>query len=205
MVNDSAKTLLLAFGANMPFAGQSPENTILSALTNICSSPLEIVAVSPLYLTPCFPAGAGPDYVNAAAKVTLRQFVSFDTVLHLLHGIECQYGRERALRWGGRTLDIDLLAIDDQILPNRVIQRSWMDLPPERQSVEAPSQLILPHPRLQDRAFVLIPLAEVAPEWRHPILGRTVLQMRDALPESDRAAVKLLSGTVAGPWARERR
>jgi 2-amino-4-hydroxy-6-hydroxymethyldihydropteridine diphosphokinase len=205
VVDDGAKTLLLAFGANMPFAGKSPENIIFLALTDICSSSLEIVSVSPLYRTPCFPAGAGPDYVNAAAKVTLRQALSFDSILCLLHAIERRYGRERSLRWGGRTLDIDLLAIDDQILPDRVTQAGWMDLPADRQRLEAPSQLILPHPRLQDRAFVLIPLADVAPDWCHPVLGRTVLQMRDSLPALDRAGVVALSGTDAGPWVPKQR
>jgi len=56
----------------------------------------------------------------------------------------------------------------------------------------APERLILPHPRLQDRAFVLVPLAEIAPDWLHPVLGRTVAEMRDTLDPAARAALRRL-------------
>jgi 2-amino-4-hydroxy-6-hydroxymethyldihydropteridine diphosphokinase len=62
-------------------------------------------------------------------------------------------------------------------------------LPPEDQARLAPDRLILPHPRLQDRAFVLVPLADVAPDWRHPLSGLSVDQMLQALPAEDVAAV----------------
>jgi 2-amino-4-hydroxy-6-hydroxymethyldihydropteridine diphosphokinase len=57
---------------------------------------------------------------------------------------------------------------------------------------ETPDQLILPHPRLQDRSFVLVPLADVAPDWVHPVLGQSVVQMRDARPSAEIASVRLL-------------
>ena len=57
------------------------------------------------------------------------------------------------------------------------------------QRQHAPNQLILPHPRLQDRAFVLVPLADVAPDWRHPVLGHTVAEMVADLPDDEVAAV----------------
>jgi 2-amino-4-hydroxy-6-hydroxymethyldihydropteridine diphosphokinase len=67
-----------------------------------------------------------------------------------------------------------------------------MELPADAQATQVPDGLILPHPRLQDRAFVLVPLADVAPDWCHPVLGRTVREMLAALPEADRRAVKRL-------------
>ena len=59
------------------------------------------------------------------------------------------------------------------------------------QMKHAPDQLVLPHPRLQDRAFVLVPLADIAPDWMHPVLGLSVLQMLDALPKEDKDSVRL--------------
>lgn len=99
-------------------------------------------------------------------------------------------GRERVSRWGQRTLDIDLLAYGEAILPDSEGFQHWLDLSVEEQSKRAPEQLILPHPRIQDRAFVLVPLAEIAPDWRHPVLARTAVQMRDDLNAEDVAQVK---------------
>ena len=63
-------------------------------------------------------------------------------------------------------------------------------MPLEQQIDRTPDQLILPHPRVSDRAFVLVPLADIAPDWVHPVTGQTVLQMLEMLPAEDRAAVR---------------
>ena len=131
--------------------------------------------------------GSGPGFVNAAVLASTA--LTPEALLRVLHRIEADHGRERLVRWGARTLDIDLLAMGDRILPDEATLRRWMELPPARQPVEAPDRLILPHPRLQDRAFELIPLAEIAPGWRHPLTGRSVAGMAAALREAERDAI----------------
>jgi len=146
--------------------------------------------VSDFYETPCFPAGSGPDFVNMAAKISTD--LSAAEVLQILHDVEEGLGRVRLKRWGARVIDIDLIAFNDQIEPDESVFKHWQNLPQEQQKTQAPEQLILPHPRMQDRAFVLIPLRDVAPDWVHPVFNKTVSQMAADLPKAEIAAVKRL-------------
>ncbi len=172
---------LLALGSNLPSQFGSPIQTLQESLIHLNRNDVHIRAVSRFFQTPCFPAGAGPDYVNAA--VSIHTTLSAADLLTQLHKIESTFGRERLTRWGTRPLDIDLIGFESQVLPNASVWARWHDLPPERQTQEAPEELILPHPRLQDRGFVLAPLKDIAPDWKHPVLGRTVTQMFADLPE----------------------
>ena len=180
--------IVIALGGNLPLEQASPAATMTGAIAELAAEGLVIRAVSRFFATPCFPAGAGPDYVNAAILATGMDDPA--AVLGLLHRIEARFGRARAQRWGMRTLDLDLLAFGDAVLPDAGVQGDWRALPPDRQATRTPDRLILPHPRLQDRAFVLVPMCDIAPDWVHPLLGVTARQMLAALPQADIAEIR---------------
>ncbi|NCT11307.1 MAG: 2-amino-4-hydroxy-6-hydroxymethyldihydropteridine diphosphokinase [Rhodobacterales bacterium] len=178
---------LIALGGNEPSPTGAPLDTLRAALGEIAMAIGPITGKSRMFGTPCFPAGAGPDYVNAAVAVATR--LPAAEILRRLHEIEQNHGRARLQRWGMRTLDLDLLALGGAVLPDRATYEDWRALPPDLQQMRAPDALVLPHPRLQDRAFVLVPLADVAADWVHPVLGQSVAAMLAALPAADRDAV----------------
>lgn len=110
-----------------------------------------IVATSSFYRTAPVGGPPGqPDYLNAVILLE-PQADDPETLLQELLALEAQQGRVRAVRWDARTLDLDMLAWDDVICES--------------------ATLALPHPRMLTRAFVLAPLCEIAPEWRHPKTG----------------------------------
>lgn len=183
----AARTALVALGGNIGTEAGPPDETLRRAVADIARDLGRITGKSRLYRTPCFPAGAGPDYVNAA--LALETVLSPADLLAGLHRIEAAHGRARLQRWGNRTLDLDLLALGDLVLPDAATYDHWRDLPPEEQRLRAPDDLILPHPRLHERGFVLVPLADVAPDWHHPVLGATVADLLAALDPAQTAEV----------------
>lgn len=162
----------IALGSNL---GNSLE-IVESALQSLARQPdLNLIAVSRWYKTIAI-GPPQPDYINGCALVEMRsQFNGVkdsapQALLNLLFEIEQQFGRERTQHWGPRTLDLDLLLYNSVVLHT--------------------ATLTLPHPRMAERAFVLIPLAEILPDWVDPMTGCTVRQLRDQV---DCTGVSLLS------------
>ena len=148
--------------------------------------------LSRLYATPAFPPGSGPDFVNAALVIPWAD--TPEALLDLLPEIEAGFGRTRTDRWEARVLDLDLIALGQDVRPDAGTQAQWRALPLDRAAQETPGTLILPHPRLQERAFVLVPLADVAPDWRHPLTGESVREMLETLPAEDLAEIRPIEG-----------
>jgi len=184
--------MIISLGSNQQMAGASPQLVVEQAIEALHVRGAVIRKISRFYETPCFPVGTGPEFINAACL--LETTWSPSEALDKLHAIEKEFGRKRTQRWGQRTLDLDLIAVKDVVCPNLQTHKKWRNLDPGRQMTEAPTELIVPHPRMQDRAFVLIPMKDIVPNWVHPILDLSVDQMLDALPQSEKVAIKPLNG-----------
>ncbi len=151
-------TILVALGANLPDShGRPPLETCRWAVQRLAATPaLRLGSVSRWYRTSPVPVSDQPDYVNGVVRLSGE--VEPAPLLRRLHAIEAEAGRVRGAANAARVLDLDLLAIDDLVLTK--------------------PDLLLPHPRLALRAFVLYPLCDVAPEWKHPVLGRRAEELR---------------------------
>ena len=154
--------ILIGLGANLPSPAGKPADTLNAALASLAVRSITIERQSGFYRSSAWPDPSDPPFINAVAAV--RTALSPRDLLTALHDLERSFGRKRGESNAPRTLDLDLLNYDD------LIQQG----PP-----------LLPHPRLEDRAFVLFPLREVAPNWRHPASGRTVSELIAALPSTD--------------------
>ncbi len=164
-----AAQAIIALGSNLPAAdGAPPLATCRRALADIAATIGPVLAQSAWYLSEPVPASSQPWFVNGVAVV--QTDLSPSALLTALHGLEQATGRRRRERWEARVLDLDLLSCGDQL---------WDG---SEGGVE------LPHPRLGERAFVLLPLADVAADWRHPGSGRTVADMLAELPPGQRIA-----------------
>jgi 2-amino-4-hydroxy-6-hydroxymethyldihydropteridine diphosphokinase len=172
---------LIGLGSNQPWGQYNSSEILMSSIYALHQNNIAILKISRFYQTPCFPTGAGPDYVNAAVMVNSQ--VDAPSLLEILHLVEKGKDRTRPERWGKRTLDLDLLFFGADILPNLQLYDKWRHLPQDWQRRVAPDRMIVPHPRLQDRSFVLGPLMDIAPDWRHPVLDQSVTQMFSALDQ----------------------
>jgi 2-amino-4-hydroxy-6-hydroxymethyldihydropteridine diphosphokinase len=147
--------ILVALGSNVPGSWGKPRDTVLRALRELDSNGTRLIAASSLVETAPFGKLNQPSFVNAAARITTA--MPPEALMLYLHEIERRAGRRRRMRWGPRTLDLDLLDYHGLVRHGR---------------------LELPHPGIAERDFVLTPLMEIAPDWRHPLTRRTARTMR---------------------------
>jgi 2-amino-4-hydroxy-6-hydroxymethyldihydropteridine diphosphokinase len=138
-----------------------------SAIGGLSSAGIDVMRVSPVYETEPVGHVLQPWFLNIAVCVQTR--LAPEALLRRLLDVEVSRGRVRDVPGGPRTLDLDLLLFDDLIL----------DTPALR----------IPHPRMAQRRFVLVPLAEIAPALVHPQLGMTVLQLRDSCRDDSRVSL----------------
>ncbi|MGQ9688907.1 MAG: 2-amino-4-hydroxy-6-hydroxymethyldihydropteridine diphosphokinase [Desulfobaccales bacterium] len=158
----------IGLGANLG----DPRRQLEEALALLAAAEeVELLRVSSFYLNPPLGPPDQPWYVNAVAQVRTR--LTPEELMRLLHRIEEDLGRIRRERWGPRVIDLDLLLYNGEVL-------------------ESP-ELRLPHPEMHQRAFVLAPLAEIAPEAWHPVLNQTAAELLAALPPEEREHLQVVA------------
>ncbi len=154
--------VLLGLGANLGDRAANVERA-LALLEDACG-PFER---SPLYETPPWGDLDQPPFLNLVARG--QTSLGPEALLARCQAVEREVGRTTTRRWGPRVVDVDILAYGDAVI----------DLP----------DLQVPHPRLHERGFVLVPLADLAPEWRHPLLGKTAVELLAELPPRETAGI----------------
>jgi len=151
--------ILIAFGANLNSDVGSPLDTIRTAISELQSRGIIFVKCSRFYETTPVPPSNDRNYINSVSIIETE--MNPYELLNSCHEVESIYGRKRSYKNSPRTLDIDILAYDNIIVKNTKIE--------------------IPHPRLHKRGFVLIPLREVAPNWKHPLINIGINELIDNL------------------------
>jgi 2-amino-4-hydroxy-6-hydroxymethyldihydropteridine diphosphokinase len=151
--------ILIGLGSNMDGPWGQPSTTLRRAIGCLDAAGCRLIRASVFVRTSPYGKTDQPDFLNAVARVATR--MTPESLLDYLQSIERQAGRRQGERWGPRSLDLDILDF------NGIVR-------------EAPPP-VLPHPGIPHRPFVLRPIMEIAPRWRHPVLGMTAAQMLEPL------------------------
>jgi 2-amino-4-hydroxy-6-hydroxymethyldihydropteridine diphosphokinase len=151
--------ILIAIGSNISGPWGAPRQAVEKALQDLSHDGIKLVKASRMMVTVPFGKPNQPDFVNAVAQVETH--LPPPALLQKLHAIERRAGRRRALRWGPRSLDLDIIDYHGLKLKTR--------------------RLDLPHPGISQRIFVLKPISEMQVKWRHPVLRRSAPEMLQRL------------------------
>lgn len=163
--------ILVALGANLPTARYGPPAEGLdAALAVLADGGIRPVARSRWYRSAPLPPASGPWFLNGVVRVETA--LPPVPLLERLLAVEAAFGRRRGVAGASRPLDLDLLDYDGRVV--------------DRAGGRAGPALVLPHPRLAQRAFVLAPLIEVAPNWRHPVTGAAAISLLAAVAPEQR-------------------
>lgn len=170
---------LIAFGGNLGQAGQAPPDALRRALQRLAGRGVAPRRLSRLYWSESWPDGSEPDYLNGVVLAWTAH--TPQETLRTLLAVEQSLGRRRSVRRGPRCADLDLIAYGRQVLPPK---GQWRQVASRLRHPGKPKPLlVVPHPLLHRRRFVLEPIRDVAPRWRHPAWGDGVLRLLERLPE----------------------
>lgn len=169
--------ILIALGANLPSKHGTPFETLVAAKAELEARGVKVLQSSRTWLTEPVPSDPDQDWFhNEVIEVDTK--LNPKELLNLLHDVEKRFGRIRHKKNEARLLDLDLIAYNDEV-------------------IEADETIIVPHPRMHERLFVLKPLEEIAKNWNHPAKKQSVAEMLQDLPAGQQAKVRNENGEAA--------
>lgn len=175
--NHAHQRIFIALGANQAYRSSGPLENLQSALKALETAGVPVVRTSRPWRSPAWPDPSDPPYVNACAEVVTSR--APEDLMTVLHAVEARHGRRRTIKNAPRSLDLDLIDYGGRV-----------------SRAKAESGLTLPHPRAVDRAFVLLPLRDIAPDWRDPVSGKSLDQLIARLSAVDRKACRPAGGVL---------
>ena len=177
-LNKARQGIFIALGANRPYRRHTPFENLHRALQLLSQHEISVLACSRPWRTPAWPDPAQPPFLNAVARIGWDGDNPQD-LMQILHEIETSCGRVRSVRNAPRSLDLDLIDFKTRVRAPKLEQ-----------------DLALPHPRVNDRAFVLLPLREIAPHWRCPVSGDFIDTLIGRLSWDDRKGCRPAGGVL---------
>ena len=165
--------IYIALGANQAYKDHSPEESLRLALLQLSRRGVTIKSASNIWKTPAWPDPSDPDFANAIADI--RSDLIPEDLMALLHEVEAMFGRERSERNAPRPMDLDII---------------------DYQGLVRTGGPVLPHPRASQRAFVLLPLQDIAPEWHDPVTGGHICDLIAALHDQDKDLCERLDQSI---------
>jgi 2-amino-4-hydroxy-6-hydroxymethyldihydropteridine diphosphokinase len=170
IIRGDCPMVIIALGSNLPSKFGSPKSTIQKAIQELRAAGIRTIRTSNLYDTAAHGYIPQPNFVNAA--ITVHTTLPVGSLLQVMEQIEAEAGRRKkksertaCFLWKPRALDLDIVSYKGLVC-------NWNARRPCENK-----RVILPHPRAHKRAFVLRPLADIAPEWHHPVFGLTAEQL----------------------------
>ena len=164
MINSSS-TAFIGIGANLPSRDfVTPRATCEAAIKKLLSIGISIECQSSWYRSAPVPISAQPWFINGI--ISIKTSMEASALIGILQDVERKFGRARTIKNAARTLDLDLIAYADTV-------SGW--------GKGADDELILPHPRMHERSFVLLPLFEIAPNWCHPVFMKSIEELIEQL------------------------
>lgn len=178
------KICLLSLGSNLPYSDMEPIGVLNAAIAELGKAGFQSIKVSGFYETEPVPKSDQPNFINCMVKGATKHD-ALET-LHICQAVERSFDRERHVRWGARTLDIDIISFDQQVYPST---EEWRVVAAGVGAEATVPELVLPHPSMHKRAFVLRPLCDLAPDWLHPVYGRIAADLLAEQSVADQAGV----------------